>query len=283
MFRKLESFVNFRKVTLKRKKSPDIISAIIKKWKCISAFMEQKDPLLYRMITATVRFFYRKMTVVGGEHLPEAPCVIVSNHAKMNGPIACELYFPGKHYTWCIGDMMHREDVADYAFQDFWSKKPAWIRWYYRLLSHLIAVPSEYIFTHANTIAVYKDGRALSTFKNTVKRLSEGANVIIFPEHEEAYNHILCDFQDKFVDVARLYYKRTGKALTFVPMYLAPNLGKMILAEGIAFRPDAPIDEERARICSYLQQTITETALALPRHKVVPYPNMPKKKYPWSK
>lgn len=245
--------------------------------------MAQKKPLLYRFIKGSVRFFYRKMTVVGQENLPDTPCLVVSNHAKMNGPIACELYFPGKRYTWCIGQMMHRKEVAEYAFQDFWSKKPAWSHWFYRLLAHLIAPLSEHIFQNADTIGVYKDGRALTTFKNTVKGLMEGANVVIFPEHDVPYNHIVCQFQDKFVDVARLYYKRTGKELSFVPMYIAPDLGQMILGEGTAFDPNAPMDEERARICHYLMDAITDLALAQPPHTVVPYPNMPKRKYPMSK
>ncbi len=245
--------------------------------------MAQKKPLLFRFIKSSVRFFYRKMTVTGLENLPDGPCMIVSNHAKMNGPIACELYFPAPRYTWCIGQMMHRKEVAAYAFQDFWSHKPAWSRWFYHLLAHLIAPLSEHIFTNADTIGVYKDGRALTTFKNTVKRLEEGANVILFPEHDVPHNHIVCDFQDKFIDVARLYYKRTGQALTFVPMYIAPNLGRMVLGEGTVFHPDAPIDEERTRICHYLMDAITATALSLPAHKVVPYPNMPKRKYPLSK
>ena len=31
--------------------------------------------------------------------------------------------------------------------------------------------------------------------------------MVVFPEHYVPYNHILNDFQDKFIDIARLYYK----------------------------------------------------------------------------
>ena len=49
---------------------------------------------LYKIIKAAVRFFYPKMEVVGAENLPDEPAIIVGNHTQMNGPIACELYFP---------------------------------------------------------------------------------------------------------------------------------------------------------------------------------------------
>ena len=237
----------------------------------------------YRIIRWFVKLFYPKIQVAGTQNLPDSPCLVVANHSQMNGPIACELYFPGKRYTWCIGQMMHLKEVPQYAFQDFWSEKPRYIRWFYKLLSYVIAPVSVCVFNNANTIAVYKDARIISTFKNTVKRLSEGANVVIFPEHDVPYNHIICDFQDKFIDIARLYYKKTGQELCFVPMYLAPALKKAYLGKPIRFDHSLPIKQERERICALLMDEITSIATSLPRHKVVPYNNISRKLYNWNK
>ena len=82
------------------------------------------------------------------------------------------------------------------------------------------------------------------------------------------------------MDVAKLYYKKTGKALSFVPLYITPKLKQMHLGEALRFDPAAPIEEERQRICSYLMAEITDIACSLPRHTVVPYRNIPKKDYP---
>ena len=235
---------------------------------------------LYNVIKWLVLLFYPKTKVVGAENLPEEPVLVVGNHAQMNGPIVCELYFPGKRYTWCAGQMMHLREVPDYAFQDFWSQKPKAVRWFYRLLSYIIAPLSVCVFNNADTIGVYHDARILSTFKNTVKRLSEGASVVIFPEHGIEYNHIVYDFQDKFIDIAKLYYKKTGKELAFVPMYIAPELKKMFLGTPIRFCAGNAIEEERRRICDYLKEEITRIAVEQPRHRVVPYLNIAKKDYP---
>ena len=238
---------------------------------------------LYKVIKWLVRAFYPQMEVAGVENLPEEPVMVVANHTQMNGPICCELYFPGDRYTWCAGEMMHMKEVPAYAFQDFWSAKPRYIRWFYKLLSYLIAPLSVCVFNNACTIGVYHDARALGTFKKTVQRLMEGSSVVVFPEHSVPYNHILCDFQDKFIDIARLYYKRTGKELTFVPMYIAPKLKKMCIGKPTRFRADTPIEEERGRICDYLKEAITGIALSLPAHTVVPYNNVPKRQYPSSR
>ena len=121
---------------------------------------------------------------------------------------------------------------------------------------------------------------AENTFRQTVSALSEGANVVVFPECPEPCNHIINQFQDGFTDIARLYQRRCGKPLHFVPMYIAPNLGKMCLGKPVLFDPDAPMDEERRRIRDYLMEQITDIACAQPEHTVVPYRNIPRKDYP---
>lgn len=243
---------------------------------------EKTAAALFRCIKGTVRFFYPKMKLVGVENLPDEPVVIVGNHTQMNGPIAAELYIPGKHYTWCAGEMMDRKEVPAYAYKDFWSEKSACMRPFYKLLAKVIAPLSELVFTHAETIGVYHDARSLSTFRTTAAKLAEGASVVIFPEHDVPRNHIVYEFRTKFIDVARLYHKRTKKPLFFVPLYIAPKLKTMYFGKPIRFSPDAPIEEERARIAEYLMDSITSIACALPRHRVVPYRNIPKREYPFN-
>ena len=241
---------------------------------------EQQKPWLFRFIKYFVRLFYPKTEVVGMENLPDEPIVIVGNHTQMNGPIACELYFPDNCYTWCAGQMMKLKEVPKYAYTDFWSQKPKYIRPFFKIVSYVISPLSVFVFNNARTIAVYKDKRILSTFRESIAKLQDGNNVVIFPEHDKKHNNIVHDFQEGFVDMARLYYKRTGKELSFVPLYIAPKLKKMYLGKPIIFSAKTPIEEERRRICDYLMNEITEIAEGLPEHTVIPYRNIPKKYYP---
>ena len=69
---------------------------------------------LYRLIKWGIACFY-KMDVVGRENIPEEAAILVGNHAQMNGPIACELFFPGNRYTWCAAQMMEMKEVMHNA------------------------------------------------------------------------------------------------------------------------------------------------------------------------
>ncbi len=237
----------------------------------------KKNSLLFRLIKGAVKFFYPQIEVVGAENLPDEPCVIVGNHSQMDGPVSCELYFPGTHYIWCAGEMMHTKEVPTYAYWDFWSAKPAATRWFFKLLSYIIAPLSAFVFNSANTIGVYHDTRILKTFRESMEKLQEGANLIIFPEHYEPYSCVVNDFQDRFIDLARMYYKKTGKELKFVPMYIAPKLRQIHIGTPVQFSAAAKMDDERSRIKNYLMAEITSIAKALPEHKVVPYENIPKR------
>lgn len=238
----------------------------------------KKTTRFYRFIKWLVALFYPKTQLIGT--LPEGAAIIVGNHTQMNGPICSELFIPCPRYTWCAGEMMNKKEVPAYAYRDFWSQKPKYSRWFYKLLSHIIAPLADHIFNNADTIAVYHDTRILSTFKTTLKHLQEGCKIVIFPEHDVPHNHIVSDFQDKFIDIARLYHKKTGQSLPFVPLYIAPKLKQMHLGAPIYFDPEAPMDQERARIKESLMTSITELAESLPTHTVVPYRNISKKDYP---
>ncbi|MBQ9198164.1 MAG: hypothetical protein IJ157_13140 [Clostridia bacterium] len=243
---------------------------------------DRKPSRAYLAVKAIVRLVFGKMEVEGLENLPQGGVVIVGNHAQMNGPIACELYLGDNRYTWCIGEMMRLKEVPAYAYRDFWSQKPRCVRWLFKIAAYLIAPLSVFIFNNANTIPVYHDTRVVMTFRETLRKLQKDARVVIFPERDAPYNNILCEFQEGFVDVAKMYYGLTKKELAFVPMYIAPRLRKMLLGKPILFRHDAPYDEERQRVCDELKAAITGLAQSLPRHVVVPYRNISKKEYPFS-
>ena len=235
---------------------------------------------VYRMACTLVRLFYRKPEIIGAENLPEGGCVIVGNHAQMNGPIVAELFLPGDRAVWCNAEMMNLKEVPDYAFRDFWSMKPTSVRWFYRLLSYAIAPLSVCIFNNAHCIAVYRDARVMTTFRQTLSRLKDGARIVIFPETDPPRNRILYSFQERFIDLGRMYARQTGAQLAFVPMYVAPRLHRIFLGKPVCYDSGADPAAENRRVLDALFDAITDMACAQPKHRVVPYRRIPGQKYP---
>ena len=239
----------------------------------------KKKTLAFRFVRRCVNLFYGDASVVGEENLPDEPCIIVSNHAKMNGPICSQLFTTRPARTWCIGQVMKLQQAPAYAYEDFWSHKPRWSRCFWKMTSYIIAPLCVFVFNGADTIPVYRDGRLATTFKQSLETLNEGVDVVIFPEKNEKYNHIINEFQDKYVDLARLYYNKYKKPIKFVPMYNAPTLRKLVYGEPIEYDPNIPIQEQRKVVCDHVKSEISRLATTLPKHKVIPYDNIPKRDY----
>ena len=238
---------------------------------------------VYRATRRLAMVFFPRHEFVGLENLPEGPCVLVGNHAQMHGPIVAEIDLPGDRAIWCNGEMMHLKEVPDYAFQDFWSLKPASVRWLYRIASYLIAPISVGVFNNAHCIGVYRDARIATTFRNTLEKLGQGARVVIFPECATPHNHIVYAFQDRFIALGRMYYHQYGKPLAFVPMYVAPALKKTFFGAPVYYDPAARPDAEMKRVSQALMDGVTALAEAQPRHRVVPYLNVSRKEYPMNR
>lgn len=242
--------------------------------------MKQLSWYVYRAVCAVVRRLFPEPEFTGLERLPDdRPCIIVGNHAQAYGPCYMELYLPRERAIWCAAEMMNLRALPDYAFRDFWSKKPWWSRWVYRMLSYVAAPFAAATLKNAHTIGVYRDNRVLSTLRESLKRMKAGASIVIFPEHEVYYNGLVWDFQKGFVDLAALYARQTGLPIDFVPMYIAPKLRRVCFGDPVAFDPAADPKGERERVCRALMDGVTELALALPPHVAVPYPNLPKRSY----
>ena len=240
---------------------------------------EKKSPL-FLLIKGIVRLIYPKMDFIGTENVPDEPCIIIGNHSQLHGPIACELYLSEKDFTWCAAQMMELKEVPHYAYTDFWSQKPKYLRPFFKIISYLIAPLSVVVFNNARTVGVFRDNRILRTFRESIAKLTEGNNLVIFPEEDKKHNHIVYNFQEGFVDLARVYFKRTGKRISFVPLYIAPKLKQMHFGKPIEFDPDMKTEEERRYVCDYLMAEITRLAENLPEHTVIPYRNIPKRLYP---
>ena len=80
---------------------------------------DKPTSFVYRILRFFIWLGFPKWKLQGVENLPAGPCVIVGNHSQMYGPVAGELYIPGRHWVWCAGEVMHREEAAAYAYRDF--------------------------------------------------------------------------------------------------------------------------------------------------------------------
>lgn len=244
---------------------------------------DKKISFLSRIVYKTIEFFakirYRKTKIINRELLEEKNTIIIANHTQLNGPIISQLYLPEDCYIWANGQMFTPREVPSYAMEDFFPYKRGWTRPFYKIASYLLAPLMPCMMENARAIPVYHDVRMASTLKKTIRLLTKGKNIVIFPENHEMRNNIVNMFRDQFVDVAKIYFRRTGEKIRFLPMYIAPTLDCCKIGEAIYYNPDSDIESERHRISEHLANEITRIGRSLPEHTVIPFDNISNSRY----
>ena len=109
--------------------------------------------------------------------------IIVSNHEGTDAPMSLELYCDKPLRMWGAGEM-NSGLVQMYKYQTrvYYHEKKHWNLHLARLFC-LIASPLTNLFYKGlNLISTWKDGRFLTTLRESVDALKKGENIVVFPE-----------------------------------------------------------------------------------------------------
>ena len=199
----------------------------------------------------------------------DTPCVFVCNHGEIYGPVVATLYIPFSFRTWVTYEMMDASIIAENtmngAFQNVkgpWRKILSWI------MEKIGAPFVAWVMKSLDSIPVYHDNprKLMQTFRETVASMQAGDNILIFPENADtSADHRYAregvgEFFTGFTMVGQLYYNKTGKCPLFVPLYADKHKRVITFGTPTRYDPDAPPNEEKERLCSYLRGEMLKIA-----------------------
>lgn len=214
--------------------------------------MEKKKRKKYRPFIRFViglgRVFTRRQKVVG--KCPDSPCVYLVRHLDTGGVIGSFKSIPVVMRPWVL-DIFHSYDEAKRQFKDYtFSVRMKKSKAFCAVVSPIAARFLVSLVHSANSIPVYRGDKALktiTTIRESVKALENEDNLLIFPDVEYA------DVDDKsggeiykgFIAVDKLYFKRTGSHVKFVPVFMSKK--KVVIHPPVTFE-EGREDETYAKI-----------------------------------
>lgn len=222
------------------------------------------------------------LRVSGKEHMDMAnfPSVFVCNHGIIYGPVAAVIYLPTYFRPWIDRKMVDKNLAAKEMYGRFIYRIPLLPAKAGMRLARLLAGPVTWALNSFNPIPVEKNSlrNVMSTFDDTVKVLTEGDNVLIFPErprrvkrgNKMTVEH-LTDSVGRlftgFANIGRLYYDTTGERLRFYPIYASRKNHTFSIGEPVAFNPDNDPHDEKQRITGLLHDRMLELAQRCGPHR----------------
>lgn len=226
--------------------------------------------LYYKFIRGILRLCFPRAKTVYEEEPDTEPAVFVCNHSAIRGPVMMTLDFKRKHQTWTVHCALDSKKAVNYAFHDILMGNSRRFKRFWRMLAHIVAKLLPPLLWY-DTIPVYHDTGIIKTFKQSIRAMTEGSDLVIFAESPKRFSEYVCELQEGFIDIARLYYRKTKKALRFYPVYLEKKNAIISVGRPITYDPERSLDEQRSVIAAYLRDGIDRLARALPPHKPVPF------------
>lgn len=225
-----------------------------------------------RFARVLARIIFRKPEFVFEEPLPKDEAVVfTANHSGAYGPVNAALYFPTPCRPWTIAQILDKKSAADFVFYDFFAATTKKCKFFWRILSHIVAFLLRPLLLATEGIPVYHDRRITETFAKSIDALKSGSNLVVFPECPEKFSPHINEFYGGFAKLGLLYYKETGKKLKFYPTYVAHPLKKVLVGKPVEFDPEKPATLQRKQIAEELRDRTEKLALSLPEHSVHPF------------
>lgn len=209
-----------------------------------------KQSWLYRFLRGAIRVFTKKMDTIWEEPFEGKPSVFVCNHDRAFGPIAMCAHFELSEDVrpWINAQVLSSKESPEYIRQDYWWNQD---KWYSPILSHTLVyiyaliVPP--ILRGADCVPVYHNTEVVDTLRRSIKTLSAGKHLLLFPEHPVGFREYGEKIFDGFVSIGRLYYGRKKETVNFYPTYVNWNEKKIYVGKPITYDPSIKYPEQVAR------------------------------------
>lgn len=216
-------------------------------------------------------FFYPKREVVRSEESKnEEAAVYICNHSTTIGPMNAVLYFDRPAVPWVTHCVFDKKVRTNYVFHDIFRARQYKCKFFFRWLARFIAWFLHPLLVAQDSIKVYRtDSRIMNTYKESIQRIKEGCNLIIFPESPVKYNTYINKLYDGIADLGFFVWKTLHIKLKYYPTYIPPKLKTINVGEPVVFNPDNPIEVERERINKLLEDKFQIIGDSLPKHKIV--------------
>ncbi len=161
--------------------------------------------------------------VIGFENIQTAgPAIFTANHLGSLGPVEIILSIPINFYPWIIADMMNFKQAPEYLFNDFVQPVMHLDGRFGMLTSTLITKISVRLLRKIGGVSIDRlGGLTPDGFRQSLRLLHEGKNLLIFPEDLVLPLDPLTQmrgFMPGFATLCSLFQKQSDSSLPVYPM-----------------------------------------------------------------
>ena len=201
----------------------------------------------YRFLRGFVRVVSYRMRTEWAVPFTGEPSVFICNHAGALGPIDICAKFPlaDTIHPWMNAQVLSARETPAYVRQDFWWKPESRLApLYSATLPYIAAAILPPILRTAPAVPVFHDMRVMKTFRESLKLLSAGEHLVIFPEQPSGYQAHAAELNRGFMQIAPAFARATGKGLLFWPVNIDYRRRMFHVAEPLRYNVNCKLEDQ---------------------------------------
>ena len=217
---------------------------------------------LFLVCRAIVRLVTRKYDVDLSSVNKANPVVYVSHHQNLYGPFMAYLWMPETIRIWMLHVFLDRKACYKQYKNYTFTKRFGWNEKVSGIAANLISLFVTSLMKSARGIPVYRGTRSvLKTIEQSVVALENNERIVIFPD---------IDYQDSspkvkemytgFLYIEKYYYRKTGKHVHFVPLYVSKRKRKMAAGDPVVFSGEASFRKESESVLEKIKDKLNQLA-----------------------
>ena len=201
----------------------------------------------YRFLRGFVRLVSYRMRTEWAVPFTGEPSVFICNHAGALGPIDICAKFPlaDTIHPWMNAQVLSAREIPAYVRQDYWWKPESRLApLYSATLPYIAAAILPPILRTAPAVPVFHDMRVMKTFRQSLKVLTAGEHLVIFPEQPSGYQAHAAELNRGFMQIAPAFARATGKGLLFWPVNIDYRRRTFHVAEPLRYNANCKLEDQ---------------------------------------
>jgi len=206
--------------------------------------------------------------IVGDENIrTPGPAIYIANHLGPIGPLATMLSVPVRFYPWVIAEMLDFTRAPQYLYDDFVHPVLHLNGRFGLKFSTLLTKISVRLLKNIGGIPIDRfGGWTAEGFRQSLRHLEEGKNVLIFPEDpllpldpESSMRH----FMPGFATLCSLFFGEEGSPLPVYPMAVHAGSETVAIGKPEYFHPQGRHREAIDTFSLLMEERVRELYLEL--------------------
>lgn len=186
--------------------------------------------------------------------------VFVANHYEIYGPFIMFIRFPFRFRPWVIDKMCESKSIEQQMSIGFYNNYKWLPRWIKFILIKIAKRFLLFVIRFARPIPVSRDNPRsnIKTLQKSVEALNKNNSILIFPELCSVKEGV-GEFMSGFEHIGKYYHQKTGKKVSFYPVFISQKKKTIYIEEPIVFNPENEPNEEKTRIVNSLHDSIEKS------------------------